>query len=84
MNKKGRAGTLYLTIAPKTGVVSPVSINVITTKLIQNTAILVCSFFTLKKNAAMIIKNSIHRFSIAAGSINGELSSKIKGRKKTV
>ena len=74
--KKGKVGTLYLAIAPKTGVVSPIIKNWIITNEKQNkTYFHFISFNGLIKTMQIIISSSINMFSNPVMSIIGDRNS---------
>ena len=82
--RKGNAGILYLTIAPITGVISPVSVKIINTKKAENIRTFLFSIFLLKKKMQIRPKKSTIRFSNEARAINTDFTSKKKGLKSVL
>jgi len=75
--RKGRAGALYRTIAPITGVVYPISKYSIRTKVRQNKRRFMWVLSNLKKKRNNANKRSSIAFSIAANKITGDWASKM-------
>ena len=83
--RKGKAGTLYLTIAPSIGVVRPIRSNIRTIKMMEKmkgTAGI--SFILLLNSKLPMITKTIRTFSMALIRIRGDDDSHIEGLVSTV
>ena len=84
INKNGSNGVLYRTIAPNTGVESPIIVAKINVKNMQSQNILTCFIFLTWKNIAVTIVNTIKTFSKNAGKTIKDEISEGNGLNKTL